>query len=72
MMIAHSKNFCICQLTACNRTFYFLNEYRNGKPTTNAAEKAGRYYLTPEEALTRLEQRQAAYDEGLNKVKHLI
>lgn len=71
-MIAHSKNFCICQLNYGDRTFYFLNEYRNGKPTTIAGEKAGKYYLTPEEALTRLEQRQAAYNEGLNRIKHLI
>lgn len=72
MMIAHTKNFCVGQITVCNRIFYFLNEYRNGKPTTIPGEKAGRYYLTPEEALNRLEQRQAAYNEGLNKVKHLI
>lgn len=72
MMIAHTKNFCICQLNNGGRTFYFLNEYKNGKPTTNAGEKAGKYYTTPEEALNRLEQRQAAYNEGLNRIKHLI
>ena len=72
MIVSHTQNFCICKISAGNREFYFLNEYKNGKPTTNAGEMAGKYYSTLEDAENRLQQRQAAFDNGLNNVKNLI
>lgn len=65
MMIAHTKNFCICQLNYGGRTFYFLNEYKKGKPTNNAGEKAGKYYTSENDAVKRLYERQASYNRSL-------
>ena len=69
MMIAHSKNFCICQLNYVNRTFYFLNEYRNGKPTTIAGEKAGKRRHPPGGFSADEAQRSGSPDPGSGQLR---